>query len=170
MKLTVGEHTRTPAGRKQLLFLTLSIISPVKSVELPAAYLLTVNEQNVLDLLRIHGIRLEKLTSDTEIRAERFEIAELKGSQRLSQGHYINSVKGTFRNETQNFPAGTVVVRMDQPLASVCAYLLEPQSGEGLLAWNFLDRYLVPQWGMGYLSYPVCKVMGKADFRTIPFN
>jgi hypothetical protein len=59
---------------------------------------------------------------------------------------------------------------MDQPLANVCAYLLEPQSGEGLLAWNFLDRYLVPQWGTGYLPYPVCRVVGQTDLSTVPYD
>ena len=55
--------------------------------------------------------------------------------------------------------AGTIVIRMAQPLANVAAYLLEPESGDGLLTWNFLDRYLVPQWGRGFNPYPVCKIM-----------
>mgnify|MGYP001086820789 CR=1 FL=1 len=166
-----GWRTYKNTGRQKTVTVPYFIdYYPVKSVVLPSAYLLIVNDKVVTDLLRIHGIKIEKLTTETEINIHRFEISELKGSQRLSQGHYINSVKGTFREETQKFPAGTLVVRMDQPLAGVCAYLLEPQSGEGLLAWNFLDRYLVPQWGMGYLPYPVCKVVGKTDLATTPFN
>jgi len=166
-----GWRTYKNTGRQKTVTVPYFIdYYPVKSVVLPSAYLLTVNDKSVTDLLRLHGIKIEKLKTETVIRAERFEITELKGSQRLSQGHYINSIKGNYRVETINFPAGTLVVRMDQPLANVCAYLLEPQSGEGLLAWNFLDRYLVPQWGMGYLPYPVCKVLGKPDFSTIPLD
>ncbi len=143
---------------------------PVKSVALPSAYLITVSEKEVLDLIISHGIKMEKLSAETEIEVERFEITELKSSQRLNQGHYFNSVKGRFVNETRSFPAGTFVIRMNQPLSNVCSYLLEPQSGEGLLAWNFFDRYLVPQWGTGFLPYPVYKVMGKYDYDTIPLN
>ena len=69
--------------------------------------------------------------------------------------------------ETIDFPAGTLVVRTAQPLANVAAYLLEPQSNDGLMTWNFFDRYLVPQWGMGYNPYPVYKVIEKIDIKTV---
>jgi hypothetical protein len=140
----------------------------VRSVAFPAAYILTVNDREVIELLKIHGIRLEKLVKETELIVERFDITELKGSSRLNQGHYMNSVKGKSVTETKKFPAGTIVIKMNQPLANVCAYLLDPQSGEGLLAWNFFDRYLVPQWGMGYYPCPVYKMQGPADFNSIP--
>jgi hypothetical protein len=56
---------------------------------------------------------------------------------------------------------------MAQPLANLAAYLLEPQSNDGLMTWNFFDRYLVPQWGTGYNQYPVFKVLEKADLKTV---
>jgi len=57
------------------------------------------------------------------------------------------------------FKAGTFVVRTAQPLANIAAYLLEPQSNDGLVTWNFLDRYLLPQWGRGFNAYPVYKIV-----------
>ena len=142
---------------------------PVKSVAYPSAYIISVNDRLVTDLLKAHGIRIEKLSDATDLTVERFDITELKGSSRLNQGHYMNSVHGKFVTETKVFPAGTLVVRMNQPLANLCAYLLEPQSGEGLLAWNFFDRYLVPQWGMGFYPYPVYKVMDNIIMNTAPY-
>jgi hypothetical protein len=59
-------------------------------------------------------------------------------------------------------------VRTAQPLANVAAYLLEPQSNDGLVTWNFFDRYLVPQWGMGYNPYPVYKILNNIDLKTTP--
>jgi hypothetical protein len=76
---------------------------------------------------------------------------------------------GKFVNAAVDFPTGTVVIRMDQPLANVAAYLLEPESDDGLLKWNFLDRYLVPQWGSGFNPYPVCKIMKNISLKTNPF-
>jgi hypothetical protein len=87
----------------------------------------------------------------------------------LNQGHYINSIKGKYLDGPMAFPAGTLVISMAQPLANVAACLLEPESDDGLLTWNFLDRYLVPQWGRGFNPYPVCKIMKKAPLKTIPF-
>ena len=86
----------------------------------------------------------------------------------LNQGHYTNMIRGRFVQDTIDFPAGTIIVRSAQPLANIAAYLLEPQSNEGMVTWNFFDRYLVPQWGMGYNTYPVYRVMTRIDFKTIP--
>jgi len=139
---------------------------PSKNVKFPFAYMLTVNDPEVIELLKIQGIKLEKLTESAKIDVEEFEISELKGAPRLNQGHYTNSIKGRFLKDTVAFPAGTIVIRTAQPLANLAAYLLEPQTNDGLVTWNYLDRYLVPQWGMGYSPYPVYKVIGKMDLKT----
>ena len=39
-------------------------------------------------------------------------------------------------------PAGTYRVPMNQPLALLAFYLIEPRSNDGLLTWNFLDDAL----------------------------
>jgi len=54
-------------------------------------------------------------------------------------------------------------------LANVSAYLLEPESDDGLVTWNFLDRYLVPQWGRKFNPLPVCKIMKSTSLNTIPY-
>jgi hypothetical protein len=41
----------------------------------------------------------------------------------------------------------------------LAAYLLEPESDDGLLAWNFFDRYAVPQWSREPQTYPVYKLL-----------
>jgi murein tripeptide amidase MpaA len=141
---------------------------PTRSVKFPFAYLITTNDADMTNLVRMHGIKIEKLTENSWIEVLRFEISELKGAARLNQGHYSNTIKGTYIKETKDFPPGTLVVRTAQPLANVAAYLFEPQSNDGLLTWNFFDRYLVPQWGMGYNPYPVYKILDNIDLKTKP--
>jgi hypothetical protein len=143
---------------------------PTKSVRFPFAYLLSVNDPEVTGLFKLHGIRLEKLKADRDIEVSAFEISDLIGAQKLNQGHYLNSIGGKFLDRKITFPAGTIVIRTAQPLANVAACLLEPQSNDGLLTWNFLDRYLVPQWGPGYNPFPVYKVLEKTDLNTEPFE
>jgi len=143
---------------------------PAKSVRFPFAYLIRINDRDVVDLLLLQGIRLEKLASESSLEAERFEISRVEGSSRLNQGHYTNRISGKYLNETIVFPAGTLVVRTAQPLANLAAYLLEPQSDDGLLTWNFWDRYLVPQWGTGYYPYPVYKIIDPVELNTISVN
>ena len=157
-----------PRFRKTDNKLTLTVpyiadYEPLICVKFPYAYLITVPDPGVLSNLRVHNIEVEELSRAQSFEVERFDLQELVPSQRLNQGHYTNQVKGTFVAETRTFPAGTCLVRTAQPLGSLAAYLLEPQSNDGLLLWNFFDSYLVPQWGRGFYPYPVYKVLGKTE-------
>lgn len=142
---------------------------PTTSVKFPFAYVLAVNDPDIINLLQIHGIKMERLTVSSSVEVEKFEVVELTGSSRLNQGHYTNTVKGYFRNEKMEFREGTIIIRTSQPLANLAAYLLEPQSNDGLVVWNFLDRYLVPQWGSGYNDLPVYKINNRIDLQTRDF-
>jgi dipeptidyl-peptidase-4 len=142
---------------------------PKKNVRFPFAYLITTSDPAITDLLKTHGIKIEKLSSDSKIEVQRFEISDLKGAPKMNQGHYTNTINGTYFIGQIEFPAGTIVVRTAQPLGNLVAYLLEPQSNDGLVFWNVFDRYLVPQWGIGYNPYPVYKILNKTDIKTKPF-
>ena len=141
---------------------------PKKNVRFPFAYLITTMDPVITGLLKVHGIKTEELVTDSKLEVQQFDITDLKGSDRLNQGHYTNTITGKFSDGPVTFPAGTIVVRTAQPLGNVAAYLLEPQSNDGMVFWNFFDRYLVPQWGKGYNQYPVYKVLNKTDIITKP--
>jgi len=140
---------------------------PARSVRFPFAYMIANADPEVISLLKMQGVKVEKLTAGVKTEAERFEISELKGSARLNQGHYTNTIKGKYVTESSEFPEGTIVVRTAQPLANLAAYLLEPQSNDGLMTWNYFDRYLVPQWGGGYNAYPVFKILDPVELKTV---
>ncbi|MGQ9577253.1 MAG: M14 family metallopeptidase [Candidatus Aminicenantales bacterium] len=132
---------------------------PRRQVNFPHAYLITVNDHDLMAKIRQHGILVERLTRPARLEVEIFELKELKPSERLFQGHRLNTLKGNYRIETRDFPAGTFLVTTAQPLGRLAAYLLEPESDDGLFTWNFFDRYLVPEWGRGFENFPVAKVL-----------
>ncbi len=140
---------------------------PTKNVKFPYAYLLTLKDPAIVDLLKMHGIRLEMLAGETKTVVERFDVSGLTDAERLNQGHYTNTITGKYVNDTISFPAGTIVIRTAQPLANVATYLLEPESNDGMVTWNLFDRCLVPQWGRGYNQYPVYKVIKKVNLNTM---
>jgi hypothetical protein len=104
-------------------------------------------ESRVLDLLLRHGIAVERLTGGAEVEVETFKIKELASAERLYQGHKINAVKGEYIREKIRFPAGTLFVSTAQPLGALAACLLEPESNDGLGAWNYFDKFLASSWG-----------------------
>ncbi len=135
---------------------------PKRSIRFPHAYLLPVPDANVQDKLRQHGIVIERLNAPAILEVETFRLEEVKGQERLYQGHRLNTVNGEYSVEKREFPSGTLYVTTAQPLGNLAAYLLEPESDDGLCVWNFFDRYLVPQWGRQPMSYPVFRLMNPA--------
>jgi len=135
---------------------------PKRSARLPYAYLITINDREVINKLCQHGVIVERLTQPARLEGEVFQLKELKPAERPFQGHRLNSLKGDYRLETRDFPAGTWFVSTAQPLGRLVAYLLEPESDDGLFTWNFFDRYLVPEWGRAFEAFPVVKVMKPA--------
>jgi hypothetical protein len=143
---------------------------PTKNIGIPFAYLFAVPDIEVLENLKKHGIVVETLGEKQSLEVEGFRIDDLKAEPRLNQGHYTNMVKGEFVKETKDFTAGTYIVKTNQKLGNLAAYLLEPQSDDGFLLWNYFDNYLVPQWGEGYYPYPVYKLLENKGIPSIPLK
>ncbi len=131
---------------------------PKRTVRLPYAYLIPVFDDEVLSKLLSHGLAVEKLTEAATLEVEAYRLKEVKGADRLYQGHRTNTVKGEYAVEKREFPRGTLLVRMAQPLGNLAAYLLEPESDDGLLVWNVFDKYIAREWGRGVETYPVFKL------------
>ncbi len=136
---------------------------PTESIQLPFGYLIPLHDPVIEEKLLLHGITVERLLEPRVLEVETFQIKEIKANTRLYQGHYMNTVTGEYVVEEKEFPAGTLFVGMAQPLANVAAYLLEPESDDGLLVWNFFDRYLASQWGRELGIYPVYRLLKPAN-------
>jgi len=136
---------------------------PKKSVPLPYGYLIPLPIPKVQEKLLQHGITVEKLLKPAKLYIEKFLVQEFKSGERAFQGHHLNTVKGEYVREEKEFPAGTLFIGIAQPLANVATYLLEPESDDGFLVWNFFDRYLVPQWSRSVQEYPVYRLLKPAN-------
>lgn len=137
---------------------------PVKQIAMPYAYLLEYPDKAILKLLKLHGIEVSQLNDTKTFEVESYKIKNLKPDNRLNQGHYLNSIEGEYQKVQKEFPQGTYYVKTNQKLGNLAAYLLEAESDDGLLKWNFFDRYLVPQWGNYYFPYPVYRSMQTTEF------
>jgi hypothetical protein len=129
-----------------------------RSVPLPAGYLIPAASTEVVQKLLQHGLLVEKLVQPATLDVESFKTKEIKGAERLYQGHRTNMIKGEYAKEQKEFPVGTIFVTAAQPLANVAAYLLEPESDDGLVLWNYFDRDLVGQFGGGTGAFPIYKL------------
>ena len=137
-----------------------------KNVKFPFTYIISIPDPDIIRVLKTHGIIVERLNQTYSLDVEKFIIDEIKPTQRLNQGHYTETFKGKFEKETKEFPKGTYIVRTSQKLGYLVAYLLEPQSDDGLMLWNYFDKYLVPQWSRNNNPYPVYKVINSIEIKS----
>lgn len=133
------------------------------SVPRPWAYLLPPQFKQALNNLELHGIQVRTLASDTQLSVEVYRITERQKAQRTYEGHVLNTVEASKRSETRSVPAGTLVIRTAQPLGTLAALLLEPQSEDSLCTWNFFDDALAQGQ-----DFPVLRLSRRATLDTQP--
>ena len=131
-------------------------------VPLPRGYLIPATLPLIVRKLQQHGIVVETLTAPAVLRVQRFRFKKLFPPKWPFQGHWLTHVSVRPFWETDTLAAGTYFVGLDQPLAPLIATLLEPESDDGLLVWNFFDRYLTAEWSRRLGDYPILKLFGKA--------
>jgi hypothetical protein len=114
----------------------------VRSTPRPMAYLLPRAETRVIEKLKGHGIAVEKLLKPFKTAVEAFEVLSVSHNPEVNNGHREVKVSVKLRKLTLTFGFGDFVVPMSQPAGNVAAYLLEPETDDGLVNWNYFDNYL----------------------------
>jgi hypothetical protein len=127
--------------------------APARREALPAAYLLPSRFGDLAALLRRQGLVVERLHEPWSGQAERFAVDTVV-VEALFEGHRPVEVEGRWGDASMlTAEPGWFLVRTDQPLGVLAAYLLEPASEDGLATWNLLDRELQP-----HTEYPIVRV------------
>jgi hypothetical protein len=120
---------------------------------MPAAYLLPSRFGDLAQLLRRQGILVERLRQPWAGTVEQFAVDTVV-LQDLFEGHRPVTVEGHWQvTAPLTAEPGWFLVRTEQPLGLLAAYLLEPASEDGLATWNLLDRELLP-----HQQYPIVRV------------
>lgn len=128
------------------------LFSATRKAKVPTAYAVPDTLVSVIRLLETHGIAMERLTAPKHIRGEQFKITESRQQPNPFQGHSMRRLEGTFEPIERDLPAGTYIVQMSQSLSLLAFYLLEPESDDGAVNWNFLDKALA-----NAIYYPIVK-------------
>ena len=119
----------------------------------PSVYLIPPGHKEALDLLAAHGILFEPVGRTGIQDVEEFQIEANTQAANAFQNHRERTLTGKWIAAKRPIPEGTTLVRMNQPLARLAFYLLEPRSDDGLVDWNFLDAAL----GADVKVYPILR-------------
>jgi hypothetical protein len=109
---------------------------------LPSGYIIPAEFTKVVDNLRSHGVTVTQLTQSKTFHGESFLIDSLVFDKDSFQHHRALALHGKFKPESKTFKKGDYQVNLAQPLCNLIFYLLEPESDDGLVHWNYFDQAL----------------------------
>lgn len=108
--------------------------------KMPSGYVIPKDLVAVVSNLRKHGIKVDELKKKKTFNGEVFEVERYETAQRKFEGHQMARATGKYVTKSKRFSKGDFVVDLAQPLGNLAFYLLEPESDDGLTAWNFFDE------------------------------
>ena len=125
---------------------------------LPKGYIIPAELEFIAKHLEKQGATVTKLTKNARATGEEFTVNTIEKGSRPFEKHNMLTIEGAFAPASQKFKKGDFVVDLAQPLANLIFYMLEPQSDDGLVTWNFFDEYFEANGiADGSVKYPVFK-------------
>jgi hypothetical protein len=143
------------------------IFQPTRMVAMPVGWLIPKPHVEsgryaaAIDRLRWHGLRVQSVGDGAQIDVQRFVIQSARKSERAFQGHQEARLIGRHENAKLSIQAGALFVPANQPLARLAFYLLEAESDDGLVTWNYLGDGLVAGD-----TFPVYRVMSARSLKV----
>ncbi len=126
-------------------------VMPIATATPPAAYIVPAQWTAVLDVLRTHGVPMRQLASAWTGQVEQYRCGgniwqrpPFEGRHPLFAGEAAPPEAGhfggcTLSTESVTYPAGSLVIPLDNRLSRVAVHWLEPSAPDSALAWGFFD-------------------------------
>jgi hypothetical protein len=166
-------------------------MATTRSVTMPRAYIIPAEWTTVIDVLAAHGIEMMKTSAawTSDMQVELYRCPRPQWLERPFEGRHLASFdnggaatdapgggaatassgaakqKGCkFVREKMTFPAGSVVVPMDQRAAKVALHFLEPEGPDSAVTWGFFDAiFEQKEYGEGYVVEKLAREMMAKD-------
>jgi hypothetical protein len=110
-------------------------------VERPVSYVIPSELAAVTDMLKLHGVPLVRAGAQKGT-LEEFVVDSLERAERAFEGHHQVTVRGRWIASAGQMGADDWLVPVTGRHAALVAYLLDPESDDGLVTWNFLGDHV----------------------------
>jgi len=130
----------------------------------PLAYIIPPQWTEVIDVLQAHGLRCERLAEAITDEFQSYRFDEVTFADSPFEGRFGARFKTEPIVERRTYPAGSVIVRLDQPDAKVAVHLLEPEAPDSLVSWGFFNAiFEQKEYVEHYVAETLAREMLDAD-------
>jgi murein tripeptide amidase MpaA len=145
------------------------------SIAPPAAYIIPRQWTRVIDVLAAHQVEMQRTTATWTGEVQTYNCSDMQWNRPPFEGRHpifageSGVEPGKFgrcelTTRTMTFPAGSVVVPLDQRLSKVAIQWLEPQGPDSAMAWNFFDPiFEQKEYGEAYVVEKLAREMMAKD-------
>ncbi len=134
------------------------------TVDVPTGYVIPPQWTEVIELVKAHGLNVSILGGEAELPVESYRLRHAKFAERPFEGRIRVSFDIERFSETRQYPAGTVVVTLDQHAARVAMHLLEPAAPDSLVQWGFFNAiFEQKEYAEGYILEKLAREMLASD-------
>ena len=110
------------------------------SVQLPEAYIIPPEWTTVIERLKLHGIEFQILKQAVDVKVNRYKLKNYVWQRTPVEGRQVMpKLEVEEFTEIVNYPAGSVLVLMNQRTARVIAHILEPKGPDSFVYWGFFN-------------------------------
>ena len=135
-----------------------------RSVAPPLYYIVPPQYKDVIDVLKLHGIKFDLLKKPMEIEVESYQLTEPKWATTPFENRITLACKPMPTKEKRTYAAGSVLVPMAQEAAAVAIHLLEPAGPDSFVYWGFFNSvFEQKEGGEGYVVEKLAREMLAKD-------
>jgi hypothetical protein len=135
------------------------------AVEKPIAYIVPPQWTEVIEVLRLHGLLTRRLSKPLTAPVDGYRLTDPKWQEPSFEGrHPVTFKTERLRAAPRSFPAGSVLVPLDQRGSAVAVHLLEPQAPDSFVSWGFFDAiFEQKEFAEAYVMEKVARDMMEKD-------
>jgi len=110
---------------------------PALETEVPAAYWIPPQYQDVINRLAIHGVKMSRISTSKTLELQQLVASKPVVASKSFEGRVGVSATFTPQWRQMELVPGSVRVSTDQPLGALAVALLQPQAPDSFFSWGF---------------------------------
>ena len=115
-----------------------NVVGKIK-VNLPEAYIVPQEWVEIIDRLKLHGVKIEQLEENKKFIVERFKFSDVEFPKTPYEGRFVPSYKYRLFRDTVLVRNGDYIVNTNQRSLGIIAHALEPDGPDSFIKWGFFN-------------------------------
>jgi hypothetical protein len=134
------------------------------SVTAPYAWIIPPEWRDIAERLELHGVEIGRLEEAKKLEATTYRLENAEFASAPYEGRHTVEYDVVSTTETTTAPAGSFVVRAEQPTLRLLLYALEPASEESFARWGFFNAiFEQKEWFSPYRMETIAAEMYESD-------